>query len=102
MIRHPPKPPPFPSPTLSRSPIGADRVALAVAGRTSQLAQYAGIRLPIESHVLQAFVSEGIKPLIPGVLVFGAGAFYISQSDKDRKSTRLNSSHSQISYAVFC
>ena len=39
-------------------------------------------RLPIESHVLQAFVSEGIKPLIDQVITFGAGHFYISQSDK--------------------
>ena len=66
----------------SRGPIRANKVALAVAGRTSQLAQLAGLRLPIESHVLQAFVSEGLKPLIPGVVIFGAGAFYISQSDK--------------------
>ena len=42
----------------------------------------AGLRLPIESHVLQAFVSEGVKPLIPNVVTFGAGHFYISQSDK--------------------
>ena len=42
----------------------------------------AGLRLPIESHVLQAFVSEGLKPVIPGVITFGAGHFYISQSDK--------------------
>jgi sarcosine oxidase subunit beta len=42
----------------------------------------AGLRLPIESHVLQAFVSEGLKPLIPGVVTFGAGHFYVSQSDK--------------------
>ena len=41
-----------------------------------------GLRLPIESHVLQAFVSEGLKPLIDGVITFGAGHFYISQSDK--------------------
>jgi len=41
-----------------------------------------GLRLPIGSHVLQAFVSEAIKPLIPGVVTFGAGHFYISQSDK--------------------
>jgi sarcosine oxidase subunit beta len=40
------------------------------------------MRLPIESHVLQAFVSEGIKPLIPNVITFGAGHFYVSQSDK--------------------
>jgi len=42
----------------------------------------AGMRLPIESHVLQAFVSEGLKPIIPGVITFGAGHFYVSQSDK--------------------
>ena len=42
----------------------------------------AGLRLPIESHVLQAFVSEGIKPAIDQVVTFGAGHFYISQSDK--------------------
>ena len=42
----------------------------------------AGLRLPIESHVLQAFVSEGMKPLIDHVITFGAGHFYISQSDK--------------------
>ncbi len=42
----------------------------------------AGMRLPIESHVLQAFVSEGLKPVLPGVITFGAGHFYVSQSDK--------------------
>ena len=42
----------------------------------------AGLRLPIESHVLQAFVTEGIKPLIDHVVTFGAGHFYVSQSDK--------------------
>jgi len=38
--------------------------------------------LPIESHVLQAFVTEGIKPMLHNVITFGAGHFYISQSDK--------------------
>jgi sarcosine oxidase subunit beta len=42
----------------------------------------AGFRLPIESHVLQAFVSEGLKPVIDIVMTFGAGHFYVSQSDK--------------------
>ena len=36
----------------------------------------------IESHVLQAFVSEGIKPFVDTVITFGAGHFYVSQSDK--------------------
>jgi heterotetrameric sarcosine oxidase beta subunit len=66
----------------SRGPIRADKVALAVAGSSSNLAGMAGLRLPIETHVLQAFVSEGVKPLIHQVITFGAGHFYISQSDK--------------------
>src|SRR5260370_7572368 len=42
----------------------------------------AGLRLTIESPVLQASVSEEVKPLIDHVIAFGAGHFYISQSDK--------------------
>ncbi len=57
-------------------------MALSVAGSSSLLAQKLDLRLPIESYVLQAFVSEAIKPLVPGVVTFGAGHFYISQSDK--------------------
>jgi methylglutamate dehydrogenase subunit A len=66
----------------TRGFIGAGKVGMAVAGNTSRVAAMAGMRLPIESHVLQAFVSEGIKPLIDTVITFGAGHFYISQSDK--------------------
>jgi sarcosine oxidase subunit beta len=66
----------------TRGRIRADKIGLAVAGHSSQVARLAGLRLPIESHVLQAFVSEAIKPWIPGVVTFGAGHFYISQSDK--------------------
>ena len=62
--------------------IKANKVACAVAGSTSLLLSKADMTLPIESHVLQAFVSESIKPIIPGVITFGAGHFYISQSDK--------------------
>ena len=62
--------------------IGAKKVALSVAGSSTRVAAMAGIRLPIESHVLQAFVTEGIKPLIDIVITFGAGHFYVSQSDK--------------------
>ena len=62
--------------------IRAGKVAMAVAGNSSRVAALADLRLPIESHVLQAFVSEGLKPVIPGVITFGAGHFYISQSDK--------------------
>jgi methylglutamate dehydrogenase subunit A len=66
----------------TRGPIRANKVGMAVAGNTSRIAHMAGLRLPIESHVLQAFVSEAIKPFIPGVVTFGAGHFYLSQSDK--------------------
>lgn len=66
----------------TRGVIQADKVALSVAGSSSRLAAMAGLRLPIESHALQAFVTEGIKPLIDHVITFGAGHFYISQSDK--------------------
>lgn len=66
----------------TRGEIRAEKVALSVAGHSSQVAAFADLRLPIESHVLQAFVTEGLKPLIPGVITFGAGHFYISQSDK--------------------
>ncbi len=66
----------------SRGKIEANKVAIVVAGRSSQVAQMAGIRLPIESHILQAFVTEGLKPVINNVISFGMGHFYISQSDK--------------------
>jgi heterotetrameric sarcosine oxidase beta subunit len=66
----------------ARGPIRARKTAVCVAGSSSRVMQLAGLRLPIESHVLQAFVTEGLKPIIPGVITFGAGHFYISQSDK--------------------
>ena len=66
----------------SRGFIGCDKLALATAGHSSVTAAMAGLRLPIESHVLQAFVSEGLKPFIDCVVTFGAGHFYVSQSDK--------------------
>ncbi|MDX1607014.1 MAG: FAD-dependent oxidoreductase, partial [Candidatus Competibacterales bacterium] len=66
----------------SRGPIRAERVGLAVAGHSSMLARKAGLELPIESHLLQAFVSEPLKPLVDHVISFGATHFYISQSDK--------------------
>jgi sarcosine oxidase subunit beta len=66
----------------TRGAIRAKKVAMVVAGRSSQVAAMAGLRLPIESHVLQAFVTEGLKPIIDHVVSFGMGHFYISQSDK--------------------
>ena len=66
----------------SKGPIKANKVGVAVAGNSSRVMAKAGMRLPIESHVLQAYVSEGLKMTIPGVVTFGAGHLYISQSDK--------------------
>jgi sarcosine oxidase subunit beta len=66
----------------TRGPIEAGQVGVAVAGNSSRLFDMVGMKLPIESHVLQAFVTEGIKPLVDTVCTFGAGHFYISQSDK--------------------
>ena len=66
----------------SRGRISAGKVAVCVAGSSSRVMSLASVRLPIESHVLQAFVTEGLKPVLSGVITFGAGHFYISQSDK--------------------
>ncbi len=66
----------------SRGTIKAPKVGIAVAGNTGHLAAKAGLRLPIESHVLQAFVSEPVKPLLDYVIGWSAAHFYISQSDK--------------------
>ncbi|MEO0548129.1 MAG: sarcosine oxidase subunit beta family protein [Pseudomonadota bacterium] len=67
----------------NRGEIRADKVGVAVAGNTSRVMKMAGVdALPIESTVLQAFVSESIKPIIPNVVTFGAGHLYVSQSDK--------------------
>ena len=69
----------------TRGTIKVKKVGFAVAGNTSRLWQMAELgSLPIESHKLQAFISEPLKPLLDQVVVFGVGGahFYISQSDK--------------------
>ena len=66
----------------SRGAVRAKKVAMCAAGRSGQVAAMAGMRLPIESHILQAFVTEGLKPVIDHVISYGMGHFYISQSDK--------------------
>ena len=66
----------------TRGAIRAKKVGLAVAGHTGHLASLAGLRLPIETHLLQAYVTEPLKPMIDTVISFGAAHFYISQSDK--------------------
>lgn len=66
----------------SRGPINAGKVGIAVAGHTGKVAAMVNLKLPIESHVLQAFVSEPLKPILDTVVTYGAGHCYVSQSDK--------------------
>jgi len=66
----------------SRGYIGAKKVGVVVAGHCSVLAEMAGFRLPIESHPLQALVSEPIKPVIHSVVMSNAVHVYVSQSDR--------------------
>ena len=66
----------------TKGAIATSRVGLAVAGHSGHVAAMAGLRLPIESHVLQAMVSEPVKPILDTVVTSGAVHFYISQSDK--------------------
>jgi len=66
----------------SRGLIKAKKVALITAGHSSVLAEMAGLRLPLESHPLQALVSEPLKPIFPTVVMSNAIHAYISQSDK--------------------
>ena len=66
----------------SRGFIKAGKVGIAVAGNSSVLAEMAGLRLPIESHPLQALVSEPIKPVLDTVVMSNAVHAYVSQTDK--------------------
>jgi sarcosine oxidase subunit beta len=66
----------------SRGAIEADKVAICAAGHNSVVAAMAGVRLPLQSHPLQALVSERIKPVLDCVVMSGAVHVYVSQSDK--------------------
>src|SRR5256886_13291526 len=88
MIRRPPRSTLFPYTTLFRSPQGADYL------RTEPLQVKAG-----QQRVAVSFIrrSEG-----PYEDLIRPHDWSMASNGRDRKSTRLNSSHSQISYAVFC
>jgi len=62
--------------------IGTRKLGVVTAGHSSVLADMAGVRLPVESHPLQALVSEPVKPVIHTVIMSNAVHAYISQSDK--------------------
>ena len=66
----------------TRGRIAAKKVGLVAAGHSSVLAAMAGFRLPIESHTLQAMVSEPIKPVLDSVVMSNTVHVYVSQSDK--------------------
>jgi len=66
----------------ARGFIKTKKIAIVTAGHSSVLAHMAGLRLPLESHPLQALVSEPLKPVLPTVVMSNAIHAYISQSDK--------------------
>ncbi|WAP53854.1 sarcosine oxidase subunit beta family protein [Streptomyces sp. S465] len=66
----------------TRGPIAAGKVALAAAGHSSVLASMAGLRLPLQSHPLQALVSELLEPVHPTVVMSNAVHVYVSQAHK--------------------
>jgi sarcosine oxidase subunit beta len=66
----------------SRGAISADKVAIVAAGHNSVIAAMAGVRLPLQSHPLQALVSEPVQPVLDCVVMSNAVHVYVSQSDK--------------------
>src|SRR2546422_4901492 len=94
MIRRPPRSTLFPYPTLFRSHrLGEERFRAEVHGAHRRL----GISLPREQDDRAAARAQALQHLQPTPVILLTG-----QGDTDRKSTRLNSSHGYISYAVFC
>src|SRR5690554_7351010 len=96
MIRRPPRPPLFPYTTLFRSAVAAARQG--VEGVLRSLAKE--LRGGATGNGI--VIAEGVAPTAPSAV--GALRFLLSGRSAfvDRKSTRLNSSHVRISYAVFC
>ncbi len=68
----------------TRGPIKADRIVFAVAGHTGHIGAMLGVPLPVETHLLQAMVTEPIKPLLHTVLIYmyGHSEVYMAQSDR--------------------
>jgi sarcosine oxidase, subunit beta len=66
----------------SRGTVRARAVALAAAGHTSVLASMVGLRLPLQSHPLQALVSALYEPFLHTVVMSNAVHVYVSQADK--------------------
>ncbi len=66
----------------NRGFISAGKVACVAAGNSSVIAKMVGMELPLESHPLQAMVSEPLKPILNTVVMSNHVHGYVSQSDK--------------------
>ena len=62
--------------------IAAGKVAMCAAGHTSVLADMLGFRVPLQSHPLQALVSELLEPVLPTIVMSNAVHVYVSQAHK--------------------
>src|SRR2546430_7783368 len=91
MIRRPPRSTLFPYTTLFRSYNSAERLA-AMVGNLLDIARMEAGSMEYE------MAPHNLVPVVESIIE----EFNVQARQKDRKSTRLNSSHSQISYAVFC
>src|SRR3712207_7583959 len=99
MIRRPPRSTLFPYTTLFRSEGAADKERAHQAG-VGQVVDRAGQVQPVAAFV-DVEAGEFVRPEEVGLLVLEGDAVLV-EVEGDRKSTRLNSSHANISYAVFC
>ncbi|GAA0379334.1 sarcosine oxidase subunit beta [Acrocarpospora corrugata] len=68
--------------TTTRGRITANKIALSAAGHTSVVAKTAGLDLPLQTHPLQALVSELLEPIHPTVVMSNAVHVYVSQAHK--------------------
>ena len=66
----------------TRGDIACDTVVSATAGWSTLVADLAGVRLPITTHILQAFVTEPVKPFLDVVIVSSQMHVYVSQTDR--------------------
>ncbi|MBA2474579.1 MAG: FAD-dependent oxidoreductase [Actinobacteria bacterium] len=66
----------------TRGDIACDTVVSATAGWSTLVADLAGVPLPITTHILQAFVTEPLKPFLDVIIVSSQMHVYISQTDR--------------------
>src|SRR3712207_7864694 len=98
MIRRPPRSPLFPYPTLFRSARRwIARIMISWGLITCALA---AVRGPWSFYLLRVLLGFAEAGFFPGIILYLT--YWYPARERDRKSTRLNSSHANISYAVFC